>query len=90
MAPAKPYVFLYTTVYAVLLPKHRPVIRLELLNSLIRQRMFRHLHQHLIGHGGDVRAGSRAVDHVDRIADAGGDDLGLDVVHHKNLRDLVD
>ena len=38
-----------------------------------------HLLNDLVGHGGNVGTGQRAVGHMDGVADAGGDDLGVDV-----------
>ena len=38
----------------------------------------------------DISASLCTVNDMDRVADARRDDLGLDVVHHKDLGDLVD
>ena len=62
----------------------------ELLNPLIRERMMRHLLEHLIRHGRDVRSRQRAVDHMDRMAHARRDDLRLDVVQSEDVRDAAD
>ena len=52
--------------------------------------MFGHRFQNLVRYGGDVRACQSAVSHMDRVADAGGDDLRLNAGNGKNICDLAD
>ena len=73
-----------------LLPEHRFVILPELLDTLIGQRMFGHLFDDFVGDGGDVGAGEGAFGDVHGVADAGGDDFGLDAVGVEDLGDFGD
>lgn len=41
----------------ILVTKHCAIVRLELLDTLIGQRMLRHLHDNLVGNRGDIGAG---------------------------------
>ena len=52
--------------------------------------MFGHLHQNLKWNGCDVSACLCTVYDMDRVTDAGCDDLGLDVMHLIDLHDVVD
>lgn len=52
--------------------------------------MLCHLLQHLVSYCGDIRTRLCTVDHVDRVADAGGDDPGVDIMHLENLSELAD
>ena len=66
------------------------IICLEFLDSGIGQRMFCHLNDNFIRNGGNISSCQRAVGHMDRVADAGCDDLGVDIFCHiKNVCDLT-
>ena len=53
--------------------------------------MLAHLHQNLIGNSGDIRAGQSAFCHMQDIADAGRDDLGLNISRHlEGLNNITD
>lgn len=51
--------------------------------------MMNHLEQNLIRNGCNVGASLCTVDHMDRVADACGDDLGLDSVHLEDFGDVL-
>ena len=76
--------------YMVLLPKYCLIIRLESGDSDIGQGMLCHLLDHLVGYGGNIRPGFCTVNDMDGIADAGGDDPGVDIMETENLCNITD
>ena len=73
-----------------LVAEYLAVVILEFLDAGIGQRMLEHRHQDFIRNGRDIRAGKSAVGDMDRCADAGGNDLGIDVGITENGNDLID
>ena len=72
-----------------LFTEYGDIIFFELFDTGVGQRMFGHRFQNLVRYGGDVRACQSAVSHMDRVADAGGDDLRLNAGNGKNICDLA-
>ena len=73
-----------------LFPKYSLIVLAELFDPLVSQRMMGHLLDHLIGNGGDIGSGQSALRHMHRMAHAGGNDLCLDIVKVKDLRNRLD
>src|SRR5262245_30355488 len=66
-----------------------PILK-EIGQADVGQRVFEQLLNHLERHGGDVRAEPRRFDHVQRVADAGRQNLGVKSVVVVNLPNLSD
>src|SRR5215510_13358137 len=66
-----------------------PILK-EIGQADVGQRVFEQLLYHLERHGGDVRAEPRRFDHVQRVADAGRQNLGVKSVVVVNLPNLPD
>ncbi len=73
-----------------LFPEHRFVVFAEFLDALVGERVLGHLFDDFVGDGGDVGAGEGALRDVHGVADAGGDDFGLDAVGVEDLGDFGD
>lgn len=77
-------------VVVLFIAKHSAVVRLELDNALVGQRMVNHLTDNLHGDSRNICAGQCAVCDMDRIADRGGNNLGVYVAGStKNSGDLL-
>ncbi len=77
-------------LFGILFTKYSFIIFLELLNSLIRKRMFCHLLDYLIWNCRNICTCKCTVCHMDRIADGCCDNLGLISINIKNFRNLAD
>ena len=76
--------------FSGLLSEYSLIICLEFLDPGIGKRMFGHLNDNFIRNGGDISSCQGAVGYMDRVADAGCDDLCVDIFCHvENVCDLT-